>query len=281
MKKDDILTIGGVALGVAGAYLLGRSTAAKAAKDDVGEKKDEILENNPGMDEAQALVEAAADVTEEALDDIRKAEEDALVPEKTTNATESEEDLEKAESDALLDPTNEELQAALAAAEAKAEADWTALIEAKKTAYESAIFDLEKSLAATKIAVAEYDKAYAEVVKYQDQLEAAKDKLSRLIVIRTQVWEDENWALGDAYTAKINELVGLIQGPYQIELQNALNKLTPLIYNVSIAVSKTDNAIDLVDEYAREALNFELLRNMDTQLTTAVSSTRVKLAELA
>ena len=278
---SNILTGIGVVLGIGGAYLLGRSKAFAAAKDDIDTKKDEILEKNPGMDEAQALVEAAADVAEETLIDIREAEDVAEVPEKTTAAAESGEDLEQAEKDALLDPTNEQLQRELAEAEAKAEADWAELIASKKSAYESAIFDLEKSLAATKIAVAEYDKAYAEVVKYQDQLEAAKDKLSRLIVIRTQVWEDENWALGDAYTAKINELVGLIQGPYQIELQNALNKLTPLILNASIAVSKTDNAIDLVDEYAREALNFELLERMSARLTTVASSTRVKLAELA
>ncbi len=281
MKRDDILTIGGVALGVVGAYLLGRSTAAKAAKDDIDKKKDEILEENPGMDEAQALVEAAAEVAEEVLNEIRDAEKEAEVPEKTTAATESEKDLEEAEKEALLDPTDEALQKALAEAEAKAAADWADLIAAKKAAYESAIFALEKSLAATKIAVAEYDKAYENVVYYQNQLDDAKDKLRRLIAIRQEVWADENWALADAYTAKINELTMLIRGPYQTELQNALNKLTPLIYNASVAISKTDNAIDLVDEYAREALNFELLLAMATRLTTVASSTRVKLAELA
>ena len=281
MNKDAILTGAGVALGVVGAFLLGRSTAAKAAKDDVDEKKDEILENNPGMSEPQALVEAAADVTEEALDNIRNAEETAGVPENTTNATESEEDLEQAEKDALLDPTNEQLQRELAEAEAKAEADWAALIAAKKSAYESAIFDLEKSLAASKIAVDEYDKAYAEVVRYQNQLDDAKDKHSRLIVIRQELWVKGNNALADAYTDRINELVMLINGPYQRELQNALNEMTPLILNASKAISKTDDAIDLVAEYAREALNFELLQAMATRLTTVASSTRVKLAELA
>jgi len=281
VKRDDILTGVGVTLGVVGAFLLGRSKAFAAAKDDIDTKKNEILEKNPGMDEAQALVEAAADVTEETLIDIREAEDEAKVPEKTTTATESEEVLEKAESDVLLDPTNVALQEALAAAEAKATADWADLIAAKKSAYESAIFALEKSLAATKISVAEYDKAYEQVVYYQKQMDDARAKLRRLIEIRMEVWEGNNVALADAYTTKINELVVLINGPYQTELQNALNKLTPLIYNASVAISKTDNAIDLVDEYAREALNFELLQAMSTRLTTVASSTRITLAELA
>ena len=278
---SNILTGIGVVLGIGGAYLLGRSKAFAAAKDDIDTKKDEILEKNPGMDEAQALVEAAADLIEESLNIIRDAEETAGVPEKMDIVTEAEKTLEDAEKDALLDPTNEELLKLLAEAEAKAEADWLAAMAAKKEAYEIALFELEKDLALAKIAVGIYDKAYAEVVKYQDQLEDAKDKLSRLIAIRQELWEDGNNALADAYTTKINELTMLISGPYQAELQNALNKLTPLIYNASVAISKTDAAIGLVDEYAREALNFELLLAMATRLTTVASSTRTKLAELA
>ena len=280
MKRNDILTIGGVALGVAGAFLLGKNIAAQDAKDAIEEKKDQLLKENPDLDEPQALVEAAADVAEEALEAVRTAEEEAKVPEKTTTATESEKTLEDAEKDALLDPTDETLQKALAEAEAKTAADWADLITAKKVAYETALFELEKALAAAKIAVAAYDKAYEDVVKYQDQLQQARDKLRRLITIRTEVWDAENWALGDAYTVKINELVNLINGAYTIELQKALNKLTPLIFNASVAISKTDNAVDLVEVYAREALNFELLLAMATRLTTVASSTRTKLAEL-
>ena len=268
-------------MGVAGAFFLGRSQSAKAAKDDIDTKMEEILENNPGMSGPQALVEAAVKVVEQSLVVIREAEAVAEVPEKTTAATQSEEELGKAESEAILDPTNAALQAALDAAEAKAEADLVALIAAKKTAYERAIFELEKSLATTRIAVAEYDKAYEEVIFFQKRMDDARAKHSRLIGVRMQVWEDGNNELAAAFTTKINELVVLINGPYQTELQNALNKLTPLIYNVSIAVSKTDNAIDLVAEYAREAVNFELLQAMATRLTTVASSTRVKLAELA
>ena len=278
---ENILTAAGIVLGAAGAFFLGRSQSAKAAKDDIDTKMEEILENNPGMSGPQALVEAAVKVVEQSLVVIREAEAVAEVPEKTTTATQSEEELGKAESAAILDPMNEALQVALEAAEAKAEADLAALIVAKKAAYERAIFELEKSLATTRIAVAEYDKALENVNSSQKQMDDAKAKHSRLIDVRMQAWDNGSNELAAAFTAKINELVVLINGPYLTELQNALNKLTPLIYNVSIAVSKTDNAIDLVAEYAREAVNFELLQAMATRLTTVASSTRVKLAELA
>ena len=60
MKRDDILTGIGVALGVVGAFLLGRSRVAKAADEDIEEGAEELKTLDPTLTDEEAKAAAAA-----------------------------------------------------------------------------------------------------------------------------------------------------------------------------------------------------------------------------
>lgn len=286
MKRDDLLTIGGVTLGAVGAFLLGRMTVAARTKGELDERKDQLLEENPDMSEDDALMESAVELIDEGLEAVRGAPEEAGVPEATEAVKSAEEAAGKAEETALLNPEDQAAQEAAAEAERVAQEARGKEIETTKLSLEAQQAKVQELLVAAQTAVRIYDKYRAKVDYWQDKIDDAKDDIQRWNTFRNQMYakylETGSSVYGNlvrTYNTKIQQLLADIKY-YQSEQQKAINQVALYSHPASTAVSKADNAVDILLFRIEDARKFEVLLTLAARVDRIASSTRATLAEL-
>jgi len=170
VKRDDILTGIGVALGLGGVYLLGRSTAAKAADEDIEEGAEELQILDPTLTDEEAKAAAASALAAEALLRAQQAEVEARLDELASLLTQTEQALAAAQAAAILHP--EDAAAILAAeqVEAQAQADREELEREWTNALNSATTEVQTAERAAEVAVGAYLAAKRNVGIWEDAL---------------------------------------------------------------------------------------------------------------
>uniref|UniRef100_A0A6M3X7W7 Uncharacterized protein n=1 Tax=viral metagenome TaxID=1070528 RepID=A0A6M3X7W7_9ZZZZ len=170
MKRDDVLTIGGVILGLTGAFLLGRSRVAKAADEDIEEGAEELKALDPTLTDEEAKAAAAATLAAEALLRAQQAEAQAQLDALAALVSQAEQVLATAQSEAILHP--EDTAAILAAeqAEAQAQADREELEREWTNALNSATTEVQTAERAAEVAVGAYLAATRNVGIWEDTL---------------------------------------------------------------------------------------------------------------
>lgn len=118
---NNILTGVGIALGVAGAFLLGRSKVFAAAKDDIEEAAKELTDLDPTLTDPEAAATAAAAAAAAALLAAQQAAATAKLDELAALLAQKEADLAAAEQLAILQAEDEAAAAAAEAARVAAE----------------------------------------------------------------------------------------------------------------------------------------------------------------
>ena len=143
MKRDDILTIGGIALAAVGAFFLGKRMSVAAAEEEekIDDLTQELLTEDPNITDEQAKAKAAAILAAEAL---RKAQEAGLqehLAELAAELQRKEDALAAAEQLAILTQQQKDIDAA-----AKALADAVAKREENRVEALATLKIIEDSL---------------------------------------------------------------------------------------------------------------------------------------